>query len=364
MSKTTIGGIRVSGIAAAVPKKKVSLEPSYQSFGRGEVEKILENTGIRERRADPSLCTSDLCMAAAESLLAELKWDRSSIDLLIFLSQTPDYTLPATACCLHGRMGLSKECGAFDISMGCSGYPYGLWTAASMMAAGGIRRCLLLVGETASRDISPLDRATAMIFGDAGTATALELSDTAPPIHFTWGTDGTGWEAIIRRAGGQRFPYTQEASVRIERDNGNFRAETDTYMNGPDVFSFTIREVPGLLRRTLEMAGWGIESTDAFVLHQANKYMLHHLAKKVKIPLDKLPISLSEFGNTSSASIPITIVRHLPQLRDHSLNTLLVGFGVGLSWASAATTLGPLVIPPIVEVESEAAAAPSSSLAV
>jgi 3-oxoacyl-[acyl-carrier-protein] synthase-3 len=361
MAQTTIGGVRMAGIAAAVPEKKIPLEPYYEAFGREEVDKIIESTGITERRADPSLCTSDLCLAAAESLLAELAWERSSIDLLIFLSQTADYSLPATACCLHGRMGLNKECGAFDISLGCSGYPYGLWTAASMMAAGGVRRCLLLVGETASRDISPVDRGTAMIFGDAGTATALDLSAEAPPIHFTWGSDGTGWEAIIRRAGGQRQPYTPELAVRTERDHGNFRAETDTYMCGPDVFSFTLREVPGLLRRTLTMAGWGIEDTDAFVLHQANKFMLHHLAKKTKIPLEKLPISLGEFGNTSSASIPITLVRRLPQLRERSLNTLLVGFGVGLSWASSALKLGPLVLPPLVEVKSAQALTPTTA---
>jgi 3-oxoacyl-[acyl-carrier-protein] synthase-3 len=191
-----------------------------------------------------------------------------------------------------------------------------------------------------------------MIFGDAGTATALEVASNAAPIHFTWGSDGTGWEAIIRRAGGQRHPYSAETSARIERENGNFRAETDISMNGADVFSFTIREVPKLIGRTLELAGWDIASTDAFVFHQANKFMLQHLAKKVKIPIDKLPISLGEFGNTSSASIPITIVRHLPQLRDRSLQTLLVGFGVGLSWSSAALPLGPLVIPAIVEVKS------------
>jgi 3-oxoacyl-[acyl-carrier-protein] synthase-3 len=363
MAHTTIGGVKISGIAAAVPKKKVALDPYYQAFGREEVDKIIESTGIAERRADPEICTSDLCFAAAESLLAELQWDRSSIDLLVFLSQTPDYTLPATACCLHGRMGLNKECGAFDISLGCSGYPYGLWTVTSMMASGGVRRCLLLVGETASRDISPLDRGTAMIFGDAGTATALELSPEAAPIHFTWGSDGTGWEAIIRRAGGQRFPYAPELAIRTERDNGNFRAEMDTSMSGPDVFSFSLREVPSLIRRTLEMAGWKIENADTFVLHQANKFMLQHLAKKIKIPLDKLPMSLAEFGNTSSASIPITIVRHLPQLRHQSLNTLLVGFGVGLSWGSVALTLGPLALPSIIEVEPLAISETSTPLA-
>lgn len=361
MAQTTIGGVKISGLAAAVPEKKIALEPYYEAFGREEVDKIIESTGIAERRSDMTLCASDLCFAAAESLLAELKWERSSIDLLIFLSQTADYPFPATSCCLHGRLGLNKECAAFDINLGCSGYPYALWMAASLMASGGIRRCLVLAGETASRDISPLDRGTAMIFGDAGTATALELSPDAPPIHFTWGSDGTGWEAIIRRAGGQRFPYSPETAARTERDNGNFRAETDISMNGADVFSFTIREVPKLISRTLEMAGWNIENADAFVFHQANKFMLHHLAKKIKIPLAKLPISLGEFGNTSSASIPITIARHLPQLRNQSLNSLLVGFGVGLSWSSAALKLGPLVIPPIIEVKSATVQEPALS---
>ncbi len=352
MAQTTIGGVKISGISAAVPKRKIALDPYYQAFGREEVDKILESTGIKERRSDPTLCASDLCLEAAESLLAELHWERSSIDLLIFLSQTGDYPFPATACCLHGRLGLNKECATFDINLGCSGYPYGLWMASSLMASGGIKRCLFLAGETASRDISPLDRSTAMIFGDAGTATALELSPVASPIHFTWGSDGSGWEAIIRRAGGQRNPYSPEMAARTERDNGNFRAETDISMNGPDVFSFTIREVPKLIERTMKLAGLNIDSTDVFVMHQANQFMLHHLAKKVKIPLQKLPLSLSDFGNTSSASIPITIVRHLPQLVDHTLNTLLVGFGVGLSWSSAALKLGPIVIPPIVEVDS------------
>jgi 3-oxoacyl-[acyl-carrier-protein] synthase-3 len=347
--------VRIQGIASAVPDKVVSWREEIPVFGEVEMRKITENTGIEERRIAPEgICTSDLCIAAAEPLLAELQIDRANIDCVILVTQTPDYFLPATACSIASRLGLSNNCAAFDVNLGCSGYTYGLWMASHLLASGGASRVLLLAGETASRPVHPCDRSARPLFGDAGTATVLETSSDATPIHFRFGTDGSGQNSLIIPAGGER-QRRSEQTCRVERGaDGNSRTLENLFMDGAEIFSFTIERVPPLLLQTVEDAGWSVSDVDAFVLHQANGFMLKNLARFAGIPLEKVPIALRNFGNTSSASIPLALTTSMrDQMANGPLKLVLAGFGVGFSWCSAALLASGIELLPLVEVDCD-----------
>lgn len=358
----TIPGVRVRGLAAALPERTEALPESAMRFG-DDAARIVESTGVRERSVAGPLCTSDLCAAATEALLPALGWEKDSVDALIFVTQTPDYVLPATACSLHGRLGLAPGCAAFDVGLGCSGYVYGLWLASSLLAAGGAKRVLLLAGDTVNRIASPSDRATALLFGDAGTATALERAgdgenDGVNPWSFRLGTDGRGAPNLIVPAGGFRTPRTERTALRTEREGGNVRSDEDLFMDGAEVFAFTLRAVPALVRDVLADAGASLETVDAVVMHQANRMMLQHLARRAKVPEGKMVYALERYGNTSSASIPLALCADeglAPRLRAGAMNLLLAGFGVGWSWGAAVLSTGvPLVIPQLVRVPAPA----------
>jgi 3-oxoacyl-[acyl-carrier-protein] synthase-3 len=358
MIEGPIQGVRLAGIASAAPDQVADLAGSIQAFGGEEVEKILSSTGTRRRRlaeqTPPRMCVSDLCTVAVPRLLQDLGWDRDSVDALIFVSQSPDYRLPATACILQVRLGLSKNCAAFDVNLGCSGYVYGLWLAGSMIASRTIRRALVMVGDI-NPFFSPRDRSTALLFGDAAAVTALEYSADAEPMWFVLGTDGRGYKNLIIPAGAYRIPPSEQTRIRKEAENGNIRGMEDLFMNGSEIFAFTLREVPGMIRSVLQKANWSTEVTDAFVFHQANEFMLNHLAKRMKIPSEKVPLSLGEYGNTSSASIPLTISHCLrSRISSEPMNLVMAGFGVGLSWGAVAARCGPIVAPPVIEVDRSA----------
>jgi len=348
----TIHGVRAAGIASAVPESVMTPRETAVLAGvePADADKIGVSTGVLRRHvAPPWMCTSDMCFAAAEKLLGDLGWERDSVDVLIFVSQTPDYRLPATSCVLHQRLGLSKECAALDVSLGCSGYIYGLWLLSTLVASGQARRALLLVGETASVGSAPTDRAVVFLFGDAGTATALERDDSAPPMHFNLGTDGSGHPFIMVPGGAFRNPPTAETLQRTPCEDGVERCALDGRMNGPEVFAFTLREVPPLIHGVLRQASWTMEQMDAFIPHQANLFMLEYLAKRMKVPKGKLVLGLAEFGNTSSASVPLSMTHVLKdQLRSGPKNLVMAGFGVGWSWGAVAAAWGPMVISEIV----------------
>lgn len=360
MGTTKLSGVRLAGLASAVPSRVVSaVEASRQAEGitKEEALKVAAATGVQQRHVGPaSICTSDLCCAAADRLLSELAWERDSVDALIFVSQTPDYDLPATSCCLQTRLGLSKHCAAFDVNLGCSGYVYGLWMAAHLLAAGSTKRLFLLAGETASRNLSPHDRSTFFLFGDAGTATALEKDGTAGPMTFVFGTDGAGKDHLIVPGGGMRSPLTHASLKRSVRRDGVLRSDQELYMNGAELFTFTLREVPPLVRSSLAASGWTVDNVDAFVFHQANLFILRQLAKRLQITDAQLPLSLEEFGNTSSASIPLTLThRFSSRLQEEALRLVLVGFGVGYSWACLTLSCGPMLMPGLILLDEPAA---------
>ena len=283
MTIATVYGVRIAGLASATPQMRSTVEDVAMEFGEEIAQKISETTGVQTRHiAGETLCTSDLCVAAAEKLLDDLGWESDTISLLIFVSQTHDYILPATAASVHGRLGLPKSCSAFDINLGCSGYVYGLWTISQLMGSGLFNRALLLVGDTSSHLVSTKDRSAAPIFGDAGSATALEKNHNAQPMYFDLGTDGTGTEHLIVPAGGCRIPHSNQTSEMIEDKNGNIRSDNNLYMNGTEIFTFTLREVPPMLRRVMDATQWTFDEVDAFVFHQANLFILNHLVKRMK----------------------------------------------------------------------------------
>ncbi len=358
MVQAHIGQVRIAGLAAAVPDRVVK-NAELEIFSKDERRKLIETTGIRERRmVHPGMCTSDMCAAAAEAVLEDTRIARDDIGLVVFVSQTPDYFLPATSCLLTERLGLGPDCAAFDVSLGCSGYTYGLWQAASLLNSLDTDYALLLVGEVATHQVAPTDKATVALFGDCGTATLLRKDHSldCPPMMFNLGTDGRGGQHLIIPAGQCRYPATPEAATAKPGKDGHLRADTNLFMDGPQVFAFTLREVPRSIEAARAAAGWRYEPeaqdrVDGIILHQANRFMLDYIAKRSKLPADRIKFSLEAFGNTSSATLPLTMVTAMAQdLHERPCRLLLSGFGVGWSWASAAVTVGPIPTPRLVEL--------------
>lgn len=355
MAIAEVSGVRWAGVVAAVPERVVTTADDELVFG-DEIHKISASTGVQQKHQVPLHgCASDLCFVAAENLLERLGWERDSIQVLIFISQTPDYVLPATACSLQQRLQLSKDCAAFDINLGCSGYPYGLWVASQLLKSlQGKQRALLLIGDTISRVACSVDRSTAPLFGDAGSATGLELDEHAAPMTFTLGTDGSGVSNLIVPAGGFRQPRSAQTSQVRLREDGNRRSDNDLHMNGAEVFAFTLREVPNLVKTTLAKSGRTMDDVDAVVFHQANQFMMSHLAKRLKVPAEKFVLALEKYGNTSCASVPVALCERWGNERGpHSLKLLLAGFGVGWSWAGAYVECKDLVLSPVLVVPDE-----------
>lgn len=330
-------GARIAGVVSCLPPRVIDNSFYEEQFGAGVAE-VTKMTGVLTRhRAEEDVTTSDLCEAAAKHLLERLGWEPSSVDGLIFVTQSPDYRLPATACSVHGRMNLRVGAIAFDVNLGCSGYPYGLWLAMMMIQTGAAKRLLLAVGDTSGKTIDPGDRATAMLFGDAGTVTAIETSEDPQnnEAHFILGSDGAGADNLIVPGG----------AFRVRKAEGRFEGRNldKLYMDGGEIFTFTLKSVPPLINETVEAAGLAKDDYDAFLLHQANTFMINHLAKKAKLPKDKVPINIDRYGNTSSATIPLLMTTDVADdLRARKLRLGLFGFGVGYSWASASLDVGPL----------------------
>lgn len=334
----------VVGIAAGVPKH---IEPTISTTGAYDAKEYVETTGILEKRFSDDFTTSDLCLGATDKLLADLNWSKDEIDGLIFVSQTPDYILPATSCVLHGKLGLKKSCLCLDISLGCSGWVYGLSVALALMESGGVRKVLLLAGDARRRAVEEPDQ----LFGYAGTATAIEFNpDKARSIMIDLGSDGTGFDAIIRPGGGARNPFDAHSLDLEECEDGRKRHALQTRMKGMDVFAFGITTAPKSIKRLGKEFGFDYESYDYFVFHQANRMMNETIRKKLKLPEEKVPYSMTHFGNTSSASIPVTIVTELVDKLAGHQKIIGCAFGVGLSWGTVAFETDNLHITPLVEL--------------
>jgi 3-oxoacyl-[acyl-carrier-protein] synthase-3 len=329
MSQSTIEGFRIAGVATCVPPRVVDNLSDSLGFDPGEVRKVVQMAGVRERRVvDPGVTSADLCYEAAERLLARLGWERDSISGLIFVTQSPDYWLPSTSCLLQHWLGLGDECAAFDVGLGCSGYPYGLYIAAAMLRTGGHRRILMLHGETPSRFVSPQDHATTLLFSDAGSATALELAPSGVG-HFCLHTDGSGYAGLIIRGGGFREPDPADPRHRFLQ------------MDGAAIFNFTLARVPPLIRSALALSGRSVDQIDAYLFHQSNRFIMKHLLKKCGLPEDRVPMTIESMGNCGGPSVAVTLTQTLPTGRQRGQSLMLLGYGVGLSWGAAVVELEP-----------------------
>lgn len=340
----TIPHASVRAVRAAVPDQEIRIEDELEYYDNSLKKANRARTMIgtdRRRLAWPGQTASDLCAAAARSLLEAHPACRNETDALIFVSQSPDYDLPATACILQQRLGLPQTCAAFDVNQGCSGYVYGLWLAASLIYS-GCRNVLLLAGDASAQPRDRRNRVIAPIFGDGGSATLVSRTDAAAPLTFSIGTDGTGHGHIILPVGRSRVPFHHA----FEENRPLFEEVTDAqgvpwraidpYMDGQAVFGFTLRVVPQHIMAHLERTGAQREEIAYFVLHQANRQILSEIAKKAGLPPEKTPSeTFSRYGNLSSASIPATLCDLFGEAgTTGSKRLLLCGYGVGLSWAS------------------------------
>lgn len=344
-----VPNINIAGISACVPQEEYN-NHNYDWISEKERETLIKTIGVeRKRHAKKGTTTSDLCFVAADNLINELNWDRSEIDLLIFVSQSRDYIIPSTACLLQEKLLLSKRCIAFDVSLGCSGYVYGLSVIGSMMATGSIKKGLLLTGDISTLNTSFKDKSAFPLFGDAGTATAVELSNNSNPMSFNLQTDGSGYDAIIIPDGGIRNFADKETSFTYHKiADGIIRNKFNIALDGIKVFNFSLREVKPNINKLFNKYDLSTDDIDYFVFHQANKLMNETIRKQLKVEPEKVPSSLNEYGNTSSASIPLTIVSKLAdEVRNSKLTMLFSGFGVGLSWGSVILNTENIVCPSV-----------------
>lgn len=344
--------VGIQGFSAAVPATVINNYEYTEFFKSEDVKEVVDKIGVKERRfVTNEQCSSDLCYAAANKLLDDLNVSREDIDLLVFVSQTPDYRMPATAISLQDRLGLNKDTMAFDISLGCSGFIYGLSTVYAYMQTGNFKKALLLNGETRSKVYSPKDRKTAFLFGDGGTAVLIENDEKYGESFFSMNSDGALKDLIKIEAGGYRNPSDVETiKERIVDEYGNIRSAEQGVMKGADVFNFVLKEVPKDFKKLIAFGNIDIPQVNYFVFHQANDFMNGYLAKKLKVSSEKVPSSIAKFGNTSSVSIPLTIVSELRGKLVGNKSLFLSGFGVGMSWGCAYIKTADSYISDIVEI--------------
>jgi 3-oxoacyl-[acyl-carrier-protein] synthase III len=328
--------VGLTGISACVPTE-IEENRSLTLFQNDEAEKFISSTGVVRRHiADEKITTSDLCYHAAEKIINDMGLEREDIGCLVFVSQTPDYILPATSCILQERLHLNQDCYAIDISLGCSGWIYGVSVITSLMQTGAFKIGLLLVGDTVLKYCSKNDRSTWPLFGDAGTASVFQYEEGKHEMKFHFGTDGSGYKAIIVPEGGFRTPFNsrslKEDLCSEERISRN---KVQMTLNGMDVFTFGISRAPETINKLCEKFNIDRDTVDAYFFHQANLFMNEKICKKLKLPANKVPYSLTNFGNTSVSTIPLTMVT---EWREKMINErqkiIACAFGVGLSWGS------------------------------
>lgn len=352
MGYMKFNGVGISAMAAAVPSHVIENLKYTEFFPEDQVREVVEKVGIYERRfADEQTCSSDLCFAAAQKLIIDNNINRDEIDLLVFVSQTPDYRMPATSITLQHRLGLGNHCVAFDVNLGCSAFIYGMSVVYSMMKNGGFRKALILDGETRSKVYGPRDRRSAFIFGDAGVAALVECDEKFGETTLSLNSDGSRADLIMIKAGGYRHMSTPDTLVeKVVDEYGNMRSDEQGYMRGGDVFNFVIREIPRDIKRTMAEAGVTNDGIDYFCFHQANNFINAYIAKKMKLDSSKIPHTIEKYGNTSSVSVPLTIVSELQNKLEGKNTLMLSAFGVGMTWATGIVSFVDTKISDIVEV--------------
>ena len=348
MANIKFKNVKISAITACVPKNVSKNSDLGYLIPEEEIEKTINSIGIKEKRfVDEDTTASDLCFKAAEKLIEDNGIDRNSIDMVLFLSQLPDYKIPATAPILQHRLGLPTTTAALDLSLGCSGWVYALSTAMAYASMPGINRVLLLDGETFSKFVNKMDKVDAPLYGDAGTATLVEKTDDDFESVFNLYSDGSGEDSVKIKAGGGRVKTTEDNLKEHTEKDGSILSDNEVFMNGMEVFNFVMRTVPRSIKDICASQNLELASVGHLILHQANKFMTDFVAKRIKYPLERVPYCLDKYGNTSSPSIPLTISSELAgqELTD----AIVSGFGAGLSWATAYISLKGCKVSPVIE---------------
>lgn len=352
MAFLEIKNVALRGVAACVPAKTVETK-DFSFFTLEEAEKFTKTTGIERRRVvENGVCTSDLCYTAAEKLITELKWDKSEIDALIFVSNTPDYRTPATSCILQDRLKLPTSCFTFDISTVCAGFLQGITVLSSILSSGVIKKALLLVGDSNSVTSSPEDKSRYPLLGDAGTASAWEYDITADSIYSNLLSDGSCYKFVGSPYSGFRNPPTPEAFIVKDFGEGIRRAPIHGVMDGMEVFSFAISECPKALKSLCDNFNIDMHNdVDYYLFHQANMKINSTIKRKLKLQADKIPSNIQNFGNTSCAAIPLLMVTNIrEELKTKKLSHLLSAIGSGFVWGGLYLKTNEIVCPELIEL--------------
>ena len=349
MAYWEIKNVALRGVTGTVPDHPVkTAELPY--FTQEEANTFDATVGIKNRYIAPNdVCASDLCFDAAERLIAGLGWEKESIDVLLFASVTGDYKTPPTSAILQDRLGLPSSTFVLDLPMGCCGFMYCINVAGNMLSAGTAKRAIVLVGDTAMRMGNPNDKSRGPLFGDSGTALAMEYDTTASDIIIDFNTMGSGYQALMTPHGGYRHPVSAESFIEEDFGNGIIRAPKDALINGMDVFSFAITKPPISMKKMLEEQGLDKDKDiDYFLVHQANKLIVDRLVKKLNLPIEKVPYNLQEFGNLGGASILMLMVSEIgEELSSQPLTLLCSSFGLGLTWGTMILRTTPMIVVPL-----------------
>ncbi len=340
-------GIRIAGMATAVPDNLLSVENFIERFGEEAVQKFSEGTGIHSiYNALPEQTASDLAYAAAEELFSKEAIDKAQIGVMVFVTQSPDYRRPSSACVLQKRLELSIDCACVEVELGCSGFVYGMQTAMSMMSSSDTEYGLLLIGETASKLVDSMDKSIVMMYGDAGAAILLKKEGN-DIIHTLLKSDGNRYKAIVLPAGG--FRDMNPSHERFICSDGIERSLYDIFMDGTSVFSFSITDVPQTIKEFYNKTNTIADDYDIIVLHQANQYILKQVVKRIKAPIEKVPISIDRYGNTGGISIPLTLCDKYGNEKAGIVKAMMSGFGIGLSWGVISASIDTENIHPIIK---------------
>ena len=352
MSQLTVNNVRIAGMSACVPATVEDNRtlPIYKD--ESDALKVIASTGIeRHHKVDENTTASDLTVKAVNGLLADLGWQTADVDCFAYVCTSRDYIAPQTACVLQDRLKLRNDCCVFDLPFGCSGWVYGMSIVSSLMSHGTFKRALLVAAETNTRNRNQRDTTVRPLFGDAATVTALEYDpDRSRPMNFMFGVDGSGFEAVWAPYGGMRNPVTVESLEEKEVAPGVYRRGVDMIVNGMDVFGFAIKQPPRSLKELISTFNIDVDDIDLLLLHQANKFIDEKIRKAIKVPAEKTPYCLEEYGNVTSASIPLTMVsRCREQLSGREQHCVACGFGVGLAWASMEFYAGDVIIGDVID---------------
>lgn len=351
--------MKLVGLSCAVPRKVVPSSLAYEKFPQADVDRIVKNVGaLRHREAEPGTTAGDLALTAASALLTKLDWDPKLIDGILFVSQSPDYLIPGTSHRIQAALKLSEHCLCLDLNLGCSGFTHGIIVLRGLIASATLKRALLLCGEvttgTIRKGVADVvdhhELGNALTFGDGGSAVAFEAGSPTQYAGATWGADGTQLSLINIPGGGFREFVCAASLERTPDAEGNLRRPVDLRVNSPALFTFTLKHMPSLVDETMKAANWSRENVDYWLFYQSNKFIIDFLVKRLKIPPDKVPLSIQDYGNTSSASIPLTMLTQLGDRLQKPAKHAMFGFGPGLSWSGVAFETDRVALVPLIEV--------------